>query len=120
MGTDAPTIVTIPLHCAPKKAPCPKCGKHGRRKRKLPPRKVRTVVHKAIAYLEKSNDSRIGVRTALHPDLGAVSVRERGVCIDTSRVRRSQPKSIDDSMDVWICFSRRNRQIEDWESVSLW
>ena len=36
MGTDAPTIVTIPVHCAPKKAPCPKCGKLGRRKRTLP------------------------------------------------------------------------------------
>ena len=52
MGTDAPTIVTIPVHCAPKKAPCPNCGKHGRRKRKLPPRRVRTVAYKAIAYLE--------------------------------------------------------------------
>jgi Transposase len=52
MGTNAPTIQTIPVHCAPKKAPCPTCGKHGRRKRKLPPRKVRTVAYKAIAYLE--------------------------------------------------------------------
>ena len=52
MGTDAPTIVTIPVHCAPKKAPCPKCGKLGRRKRTLPPRQVRTVAYKAIAYLE--------------------------------------------------------------------
>src|SRR5215831_13016059 len=52
MGTNAPTIVTIPVPCAPKKAPCPQCGKHGRRKRKLPPRKVRTVAYKAIAYLE--------------------------------------------------------------------
>src|SRR6185312_9773844 len=52
MGTDAPTIVTIPVRCAPKKAPCPKCGKHGRRKRKLPPRRVRTVAYKAVAYLE--------------------------------------------------------------------
>jgi hypothetical protein len=52
MGTNAPTIVTLPVHCAPKKAPCPKCGKHGRRKRKLPPRKVRTVAYKAVAYLE--------------------------------------------------------------------
>jgi hypothetical protein len=39
-------------HCAPKKAPSPKCGKHGRRKRILPPRKVRTVAYKAIAYLD--------------------------------------------------------------------
>jgi transposase-like protein len=52
MGTEAPTIVTIPVHCAPKKAPCPRCGKHGCRKRKLPPRLVRTVVYQAIAYLE--------------------------------------------------------------------
>jgi transposase-like protein len=52
MGTDAPTIVTIPVHSAPKKAPCPKCGKQGRRKRKLPPRRVRTVAYKAVVYLE--------------------------------------------------------------------
>jgi hypothetical protein len=52
MGTDAPTIDTIPVHCAPKKAPCPKCGKHGCRARKLPPRLVRTVAYKAIVYLE--------------------------------------------------------------------
>jgi transposase-like protein len=52
MGTDAPTIVTIPVRCAPKKSPCPKCGKLGRRKRTLPPRKVRTVVYMTIAYLE--------------------------------------------------------------------
>jgi transposase-like protein len=52
MGTDAPTIVTLPVHCAPQKAPCPKCGRHGRRKRTLPPRRVRTVAYKAVAYLE--------------------------------------------------------------------
>jgi Transposase len=52
MGTEAPTPVVIPVHAAPKKAPCPKCGKHGRRKRKLPPRLVRTVAYKTIAYLE--------------------------------------------------------------------
>ena len=51
MGSDAPTTLFIPVYCAPKKAPCPKCGKHGRGKRKVP-RRVRTVVYKAIAYLE--------------------------------------------------------------------
>src|SRR4051794_33081847 len=51
MGTEAPTPIVIPVHCAPKKAPCPKCGKHGHRKRKVV-RKVRTVAYKAIAYLE--------------------------------------------------------------------
>jgi hypothetical protein len=52
MGTEAPTIVTIPVRCAPKKAPCPKCGKPGRRKRVLPPRRVRTVAYQTLAYLE--------------------------------------------------------------------
>lgn len=52
MGTDAPTVVVIPVFCAPKKARCPTCGKHGVRKRKIAPRRVRTVLHKTIAFLE--------------------------------------------------------------------
>src|SRR4051794_41343613 len=51
MGTEAPTHVVIPVHCAPKKAPCPKCGKHGRRKRTFA-RVVRTVAYKTVAFLE--------------------------------------------------------------------
>src|SRR5262249_17481362 len=51
MGTEAPTPVVIPVPCAPKKAPCPKCGRRGRRKRTLI-RMVRTVAYKAVAYLE--------------------------------------------------------------------
>jgi len=51
MSTEAPTPVFIPLNHAPKKAPCPKCGKHGRRKRTFT-RTVRTVAFKAIVYLE--------------------------------------------------------------------
>jgi transposase-like protein len=52
MGTEAPTPQVIPVHCAPKKAPCPKCGKAGRRKRTLPPRRVRTVAYQRVAFLE--------------------------------------------------------------------
>src|SRR3954471_13158979 len=51
MGTDAPTPVVIPVRCAPKKAPCPKCGRRGRRKRTLT-RTVRTVAYKQVAVLE--------------------------------------------------------------------
>jgi hypothetical protein len=51
MGTDAPAPLVIPIYCAPMKAPCPQCGKHGRRKRKLT-RTVRTVAYKTIAFLE--------------------------------------------------------------------
>jgi hypothetical protein len=55
MRTDVPvpTPVVIPVHCAPKKAPCPKCGKRGRRIRTLT-RTVRTVAYKTIAFLEIS------------------------------------------------------------------
>src|SRR5215210_7008273 len=51
MGTEAPTTVVIPVDCAPKKAPCPTCGKPGRRKRTMT-RRVRTVAYKAVAFLE--------------------------------------------------------------------
>src|SRR3954454_4661689 len=51
MGTEAPTTVVLPVPCAPKKAPCPDCGKPGRRKRTLA-RTVRTVAYKAVAVLE--------------------------------------------------------------------
>ena len=51
MGTAAPTPAVIPVRAAPKKAPCPTCGKYGRRKRTFT-RRVRTVAYKAVAYLE--------------------------------------------------------------------
>ncbi len=51
MGTGAPPPVVIPVHAAPKKAPCPKCGKLGRRKRTFT-RRVRTAAFKKVAYLE--------------------------------------------------------------------
>jgi hypothetical protein len=51
MGTEAPTTVVLPVPCAPRKAPCPKCGRRGRRKRSLT-RTVRTVAYKAVALLE--------------------------------------------------------------------
>ena len=53
MSTDVPvpTPIVIPVYCAPKKAPCPTCGKLGRRKRTLK-RTVRTVAYKAVAVLE--------------------------------------------------------------------
>jgi transposase-like protein len=51
MGADAPTTVFIPVHCAPKKAPCPTCGELGKRKRTCT-REVRTVAFKVVAYLK--------------------------------------------------------------------
>jgi transposase-like protein len=51
MGTGAPTPLVIPVHCAPKKAPCPNCGQHGLRTRTFT-RTVRTVAYKRVAFLE--------------------------------------------------------------------
>ena len=51
MGTEAPTPIVLPVRCAPKKAPCPDCGKRGHRKRTLT-RTVRTVAYKQVAVLE--------------------------------------------------------------------
>jgi transposase-like protein len=49
MDAKAPVRV-IPVRCAPKKAPCPTCGKMGRRKR-IHRRNVRTIAYKEIAVL---------------------------------------------------------------------
>ena len=50
MDAEKPSRV-IPVHCAPKKAPCPCCGKLGRRKR-THQREVRTIAYKEIAVLQ--------------------------------------------------------------------
>jgi transposase-like protein len=47
----ATSKVVIPISCAPKKAPCPHCGKLGKRKRTLH-REVRTLAYKTIAVLD--------------------------------------------------------------------
>ena len=50
MDASAPTVV-VPVSCAPKKAPCPKCGKRGTRIRVLH-RQVRTLAYQQIAVLD--------------------------------------------------------------------
>src|SRR3954471_13923268 len=50
MDTSVPTVV-IPVFHAPKKAPCPQCGRLGRRKKTLH-RQVRTLLYQTIALLD--------------------------------------------------------------------
>lgn len=50
MDANAPTVVDIPVFCAPKKAPCPYCGKKARRVR-THERPVRTIEYHKIAFL---------------------------------------------------------------------
>lgn len=51
METVGPHIRTIPVHCAPCKAPCPTCGKLGRRKA-THNRQVRTIAYKQVVFLD--------------------------------------------------------------------
>ncbi len=51
METIGPHTRTIPVHCAPRKAPCPSCGKLGRRK-DIHNRFVRTIAYKQVVYLD--------------------------------------------------------------------
>jgi hypothetical protein len=51
MVAAAPTTTVIPVHCAPKKAPCPHCGRLARRQRRCH-RSVRTLAYKQVAVLD--------------------------------------------------------------------
>lgn len=51
MDAAAPTVVDIPVFCAPKKAPCPTCGGLAKRVR-VGEREVRTIAYKQIARLQ--------------------------------------------------------------------
>ena len=51
MDAAAPTVVYIPVCCTPKKAPCPTCGKMGKRVRTRE-REVRTIAYQKVAYLQ--------------------------------------------------------------------
>src|SRR5712671_4736916 len=51
MDANAPTVVDIPVFCAPKKAPCPHCGKKAKRVR-THERRVRTIEYRQIVFLK--------------------------------------------------------------------
>lgn len=51
MDANAPECVYIPVNCANKKAPCPKCGNRGKLIR-THTREVRTIAYKKVAWLE--------------------------------------------------------------------
>jgi len=68
MGTGGPTPIVIPVHCAPKKAPCPECGKQGRRKRSFPGAAAgrgMTLKEKAnFVFKHRNRQSRFGTTSA--------------------------------------------------------
>src|SRR5208337_5057687 len=51
METIGPHVRTLPVRCAPRKAPCPRCGKLGNRKA-IHHRRVRTIASKQVVFLD--------------------------------------------------------------------
>jgi transposase-like protein len=51
MDTIDPHVRTLPVRCAPRKAPCPMCGKLGNRKA-IHNRQVRTIAYKQVVVLD--------------------------------------------------------------------
>lgn len=51
METRRPHARTIPIRCGPGQAPCPACGKRGRRKQVLR-RQVRTIAYNQVVFLD--------------------------------------------------------------------
>jgi len=52
MEAAKPEVRYVPVRCCGQTAPCPLCGKLGRRKQVLPPRLVRTIAYQEVVYLE--------------------------------------------------------------------
>src|SRR5271157_2120695 len=46
-----PHVRTLPVRCAPRKAPCPRCGELGNRKA-IHHRRVRTIAYKQVVFLD--------------------------------------------------------------------
>ena len=51
METIGPHVRTLPVRCAPRKAPCPRCGELGNRKA-IHHRRVRTIAYKQVVFLD--------------------------------------------------------------------
>ena len=51
METIGPHVRTLPVRCAPRKAPGPRCGKLGNRKA-IHHRRVRTIAYKQVVFLD--------------------------------------------------------------------
>jgi hypothetical protein len=87
MVTRRPHSLNVPISCAPRKAPCPTCGRLGRRKQTLV-RRVRTLEYRRVAHLEITYGeyrARCGCRKTFRTHPPGVGLRDRY----DDRVRRA-------------------------------
>jgi transposase-like protein len=99
MGTRRPHPLNVPISCAPRKAPCPACGKLGRRKQSLN-RRVRTLEYRRVAYLDITYGeyrARCGCGATFRTHPPGVGLRDRY----DDKVRRAVlDRILDDRMSV--------------------
>jgi hypothetical protein len=99
MDAKTPTVVDIPVFCAPKKAPCPYCGKNAKRVR-THPRRVRTIEYRKIVLLDivvGEYEARCGCCSTFRTTAEGVSPR----CKYDNKVREAVlDRILDDGMNV--------------------
>jgi transposase len=99
MDAKAPTVVDIPVFCAPQKAPCPHCGKKARRVR-THARRVRTIEYRKIVFLEITvgeYQARCGCCSTFRTSPGGILPR----CKYDNKVREAVlDRILDDGMNV--------------------
>jgi len=94
------SVQYIDVRCCGKTAPCPKCGKRGRRKQVLPARLVRTIAYKQVVYLRITAAeyyARCGCCKTFRSHPEGVGPR----CLYDNRVREAViARIVEDGMDV--------------------
>jgi hypothetical protein len=99
MEARRPHALNLPISCAPRKAPCPTCGRLGRRKQILR-RTVRTLEYRRVAHLDITYGeyrARCGCRATFRTHPPGVGLRDRY----DSKVRRAVlDRILDDRMSV--------------------
>jgi transposase len=99
MAARRPHALNLPISCAPRKAPCPTCGRLGRRKQVLR-RRVRTLEYRRVAHLDITYGeyrARCGCRATFRTHPPGVGLRDRY----DAKVRQAVlDRILDDRMSV--------------------
>jgi hypothetical protein len=108
MAARRPHTLNLPISCAPRKAPCPTCGRLGRRKQVLA-RRARTLEYRRIAYLDITYGeyrARCGCCTTFRTHPPGVGLRDRY----DDKVRRAVlDRILDDRMSVEAALASLRR-----------
>src|SRR5262245_32100278 len=108
MEARRPHPLTVPIRCAPRKAPCPTCGRLGRRKQVLR-RRVRSLAFRRVAYLDLTYGeyrARCGCRSTFRTHPPGVGPRAR---YDDTVRQAVLERILDDRMSVEAALAALRR-----------